>query len=132
MVITDPIADMICRINNALLRKKSQVEVPSSKIIQEIVRLLKDEGYIEDYGIVEDNKQGVLTVNLKYTEDGGSVIKGIKRVSHLSSRIYVGIDNIPRVLEGLGRAILSTSKGILTDKECRKNRIGGEVILYVW
>ena len=132
MVISDPIADMICRIKNALARKKSNVEMPSSKMLQEIARLLKDEGYIANYTFKEDNKQGILDVALKYTEDGGSVIRGIKRISHLSQRKYIGVDSIPKVLEGLGRAIISTSRGLLTDKECRKNHLGGEVLLYVW
>ncbi len=132
MVVTDPIADMICRVKNALVRKKSQVDVSSSKIMQEIARLLKDEGYIANYKNIEDNKQGILKIYLKYTVDGDSVIQDIKRISHLSRRIYVGVDNIPKVLEGLGRAIISTSRGLLTDKECRKNHLGGEVILYVW
>lgn len=132
MVINDPIADMICRIKNALARKKSQVDVPLSKIINEIIRLMKEEGYIADYKVIEDNRQGILRIYLKYGEDGGSVIRGIERISHLGRRIYVGVDKIPRVLEGLGRAILSTSRGLLTDKECRKNHLGGEVILHVW
>ena len=132
MVISDPIADMICRIKNALARKKSNVEMPSSKMLQEIARLLKDEGYIANYAFKEDNKQGILDVALKYTEDGGSVIRGIKRISHLSQRKYIGVDTIPKVLEGLGRAIISTSRGLLSDKECRKNNLGGEVLLYVW
>ncbi len=132
MVVTDPISDMICRVKNALVRKKSQVDVSSSKIMQEIARLLKDEGYIANYKNIEDNKQGILKIYLKYTVDGDSVIQDIKRISHLSRRIYVGVDNIPKVLEGLGRAIISTSRGLLTDKECRKNHLGGEVILYVW
>ena len=132
MVITDPISDMICRIKNALARKKSQVDIPSSKLIQEIARLLKEEGYIANYKVIEDNKQGILRIYLKYTHDGSSVIRGIKRISHISYRVYAGTNNIPRVLEGLGRAIISTSRGLLTDKECRKNHLGGEVLLYVW
>ncbi|MFH1414901.1 MAG: 30S ribosomal protein S8 [Elusimicrobiota bacterium] len=132
MVITDPIADMICRIKNALMRKKDEVDIPSSKILQEIARLLKDEGYIVNYEVIEDNKQGVLRIYLKYTNTGGSVIRDIKRISHLGSRIYAGVDEIPRVLEGLGRAIISTSRGLLTDKECRKNNLGGEVLLHIW
>lgn len=132
MVITDPIADIICRIKNALARKKNNVEAPSSKMLLEIMRLLKEEGYIANYTFIEDNKQGILNVALKYTQDGSSVIRGIKRISRLSRRIYVGVDNIPKVIEGLGRAVISTSRGLLTDKECRKNHLGGEVILYVW
>jgi small subunit ribosomal protein S8 len=132
MVITDPIADMICRMKNAITRKKSEVEIPSSKMIREIARLLKEEGYIANYNNIEDNKQGVLKVSLKYTATGDSVIRDIKRISLLSRRVYVGVDNIPRVLEGLGRAVISTSRGLLTDKECRKNNLGGEVLLYVW
>lgn len=132
MVIIDPIADMISRVKNALARKKSEVDILSSKIIQEIARLLKEEGYIANYKVIEDNKQGILRIYLKYTQDGNSVIRDMKRISLVSRRIYVGVDNIPRVLEGLGRAIISTSRGLLTDKECRKNHLGGEVILYVW
>jgi len=132
MVITDPIADMICRTRNALERKKSEVDMPSSKILHEIARLLQEEGYIANYKLIEDNKQGILKVFLKYNQDGSSVIRNMKRISHLGARTYVGVSDIPRVLEGLGRAIISTSRGLLTDKECRKNHLGGEVLLHVW
>lgn len=132
MVVTDPIADLIIRIKNALQRKKSEVDIPLSKMKQEIARLLKEEGYIANYKTIEDNRQGNLRIYLKYTDNGGSVIRNMKRISSPGRRVYSRVDKIPRVIEGLGRALLSTSRGLLTDKECRKNRLGGEVILYVW
>lgn len=132
MVVTDPISDMICRMKNAIQRSKLQVDMPSSKVKEEIARLLKDEGYIENFKTIEDTKQNVLRIYLKYTDNKESVIRGIKRVSKPGGRKYVGLDQVPRVIEGLGRAILSTSKGMLTDKGCRKNGVGGEVILNVW
>lgn len=131
MVVTDPISDMICRINNALMRKKDSVEIPSSKMKVEIARVLKEEGYIANYSNVEDNKQGILKIFLKYTKEG-SVIREMKKISRPGKRSYVDADSIPRVIEGLGRAVISTSRGLMTDKECRKNRLGGEVILFVW
>ncbi|NLB35307.1 MAG: 30S ribosomal protein S8 [Elusimicrobia bacterium] len=131
MVITDPVSDMICRINNALTRKKDSVELPSSKMKLEIARVLREEGYIANYQHTDDAKQGMLKIFLKYTPEG-SVIRNMKRISRPGRRKYVNADNIPRVIEGLGRAIISTSRGIMTDKECRKNRLGGEVILFVW
>ncbi|MFC2062115.1 30S ribosomal protein S8 [Elusimicrobiota bacterium] len=132
MVVTDPIADFVIRVKNALERDKSEIDIPSSKIKQEIARLLKEEGYIANYKNIEDTKQGILRIYLKYTERGESVIRNIKRISTPGKRIYVGVNEIPRVLEGLGRALVSTSRGLLTDKECRKNRLGGEVLLHVW
>ena len=131
MVTTDPIADMVCRISNALERKKDHIDVPSSKLKVEIARVLKEEGYIAGYNKVEDGKQGVLRVFMKYTAEG-SVIRNIKRISRPGKRHYVTSDSVPRVIEGLGRALISTSCGLMTDKECRKNRLGGEVILHVW
>ncbi|MDA3792863.1 MAG: 30S ribosomal protein S8 [Elusimicrobia bacterium] len=132
MVVTDTIADMICRINNALMRKKSELDIPLSKVKQEIARLLKEEGYIANYEVIEDKVQGTLRVSLKYTPEGDSVIRELKRRSRPGKRQYVGIEEIPKVIEGLGRAVISTSRGLMTDKECRKNRLGGEVLLYVW
>lgn len=132
MVVTDPIADLIIRIKNALQRKKSEVDIPLSKMKQEIARLLKEEGYIANYKTIEDNRQGNLRIYLKYTDNGGSVIRNMKRISSPGRRVYSRVDEIPRVIEGLGRSLVSTSRGLLTDKECRKNRLGGEVILYVW
>jgi small subunit ribosomal protein S8 len=132
MVVTDSIADMISRINNALARSKKEVDMPSSRIKQEIARLLKEEGYIVGYNHVEDKKQGMLRINLKYTEDGASVIRSIKRISKPGCRVYKNVDQMNRIIEGLGRAVITTSKGLLTDKECRKNKIGGEVLLEIW
>ena len=132
MVITDPIADMVCRIKNALARKKNEVDMPFSKMKQEIARLLREEGYISNYEKIEDNKQGILKIYFKYNEDGRSVIRDMRRFSTPGRRIYSKNQEIPRVIEGLGRAIISTPRGLLTDKECRKNRLGGEVILFVW
>jgi len=132
MVTTDPIADMISRMKNAIKRKKDQVDVPSSKMKQEIARLLKEEGYIANYKNIEDNKQGVLQIFLKYTEKNQSVIREMKRISKPGKRVYADSDNIPKVIEGLGRAVISTSRGVMTDNECRKNKLGGEVLLYVW
>ncbi len=132
MVVTDPVADMISRIKNALNVKKRGVDIPSSKLKLEIARLLKEEGYIANYEQLEDNKQGILKIYLKYVDGDRSVIKGLKRQSRPGKRHYVNKEEIPRVLEGLGRAIISTSRGLLTDKECRKNDLGGEVLLYVW
>ena len=131
MVVTDPISDMICRINNALMRRKDAIDLPSSKMKIEIARVLKEEGYIANYKHTDDTKQGMLKIFLKYTPEG-SVIREMKKISRPGKRKYVDADNLPRVIEGLGRAIISTSRGIMTDKECRKNRLGGEVILFVW
>ncbi|MBN2407952.1 MAG: 30S ribosomal protein S8 [Elusimicrobia bacterium] len=132
MVVTDTIADLIIRVKNAIERKKSEVDIPSSKMKQEIARLLQEEGYIANYKYIEDSKQGILRIYLKYADDGSSVIRDMKRISTPGKRVYVGTSDIPRVTEGLGRSIISTSRGLLTDKECRKNRLGGEVVLNIW
>jgi small subunit ribosomal protein S8 len=132
MVTTDPISDMVCRIANGLARKKSQVDMPSSKMKQEIARILKEEGYIANYKNIEDNKQGILRIYLKYIENGDPVIRKIRTRSTPGKRVYVDVDNIPRVIGGLGRAVISTSRGLMSDKQCRKDRLGGELILTVW
>ncbi len=132
MVVTDPIADFAVRIKNALSRKKTHVDIPGSNVKREIARILKEEGYIANYKNIEDNKQGIVRIYLKYTQKGLPVITDIKRISRPGRRFYVGIDEIPKVLEGLGRAVISTSRGLLTDKECRENRLGGEVLIYIW
>ncbi|MGM0441114.1 MAG: 30S ribosomal protein S8 [Elusimicrobiota bacterium] len=132
MVVTDTVADMISRIKNALNVKKREVDIPASKLKLEIARLLQEEGYIANYEKIEDNKQGILRIYLKYVDGERSVIRDIKRISRPGKRQYVNKEEIPRVLEGLGRAFISTSRGLLTDKECRKNELGGEVLLYVW
>ena len=131
MVMTDPIADMLTRIRNANVVRSKMVEVPSSKIKQELARILKEEGYIEDYEVVEDGKQGVIRIHLKYTGKD-RVITGLKRISRPGLLVYAGKDEIPRVLGGLGTAILSTSQGIMTDKKARSQGIGGEVLCYIW
>jgi len=132
MVMTDPIADMLTRIRNANQMRHETVEMPSSKIKVEIAEVLKREGFIKGTEYVEDNKQGILRLSLKYGKNTDRVITGLKRISKPGLRVYVGSTEIPRVLNGLGIAIISTSKGILTDKEARKEQIGGEVIAYVW
>ena len=132
MVMTDPIADMLTRIRNANQMRHETVEMPSSKIKKEIADVLKREGFIRDAEYIEDNKQGILRLSLKYGKDAARVVTGLKRISKPGLRVYVGSTEVPKVLNGLGIAIISTSKGILTDKEARKEQIGGEVIAYVW
>ena len=132
MVVTDPIADMAVRIKNALARKKTHVDIPGSKVKFEIARIFKDEGYIANYKRIEDNKQDTVRIYLKYTNESRPVISEIKRISRPGCRKYVSVHEVPKVLDGLGRALISTSRGILTDKECRKNRLGGELMIYVW
>ncbi|RLB30284.1 MAG: 30S ribosomal protein S8 [Deltaproteobacteria bacterium] len=132
MTMTDPIADMIVRIKNAGMASYDKVEVPSSKIKINIVKILKFEGYIRNYKIIKDSKQGIIVIYLKYSEDKSSVIKGLKRISKPSCRIYLRCKKIPRVLNGLGINIVSTSKGIVTDREARKMGVGGEIICSVW
>ncbi len=132
MVMTDPIADMLTRIRNANNAGHLNVEIPSSNIKKSIAEILLQEGYIKAFDIKDDGKQGTLTVNLKYLDDKQKVIRGIKRISKPGLRIYANKDELPRVLNGLGIAIISTSNGIMTDKAARKNGVGGEVICYVW
>lgn len=132
MVLTDPIADFLTRIRNANMAKHDSVEIPASKIKKSLAEILKQEGFIKDYEVTEDGKQGVIKVFLKYGPNGERVISGLKRISKPGLRNYVSADNLPKVLNGLGIAIVSTSAGILTDKEAREKHIGGEVIAYVW
>lgn len=132
MVMTDPIADMLTRIRNANVAKHATVVIPASNIKKAIAAILLEEGYIKDFKCIDDDKQGMIEVTLKYGEDESRVIAGIKRVSKPGLRIYVAKEDVPKVLNGLGIAILSTSKGIMTDKNARKNNVGGEVICYVW
>ena len=131
-MMTDPIADMLTRIRNGIKAQFEKVDIPSSKLKINIAKILKDEGYIKNYKLVEDSKQGMLKIFLKYGLNGDHVISEIKRISKPSKRVYVNKDNIPLVRSGLGLAILSTSKGILTDKEARKQGVGGEVICSCW
>jgi len=130
--MTDPIADMLTRIRNGNSVKHESVDVPASNIKKEIAQILLDEGFIKGYDVIEDGKQGIIRIELKYGSHGEKVISGIKRISKPGLRVYVKSDEIPRVLGGLGIAILSTSKGIMTDKKARKEGIGGEVLCYVW
>jgi len=132
MVMTDPIADMLTRIRNANQMRHETVEMPASNIKKEIAEVLKREGFIKGAEYIEDNKQGILRLTLKYGKDAERVITGLKRISKPGLRVYVQNTEVPKVLNGLGIAIISTSKGILTDKETRRENIGGEVIAYVW
>lgn len=132
MVMTDPIADMLTRIRNANSVYHDKVEIPASKIKQAVVQILKDEGFVKDYDMIADGKQGMLRVSLKYGPNREKVITGIKRISKPGLRVYAKKDQLPRVLGGLGIAIISTSKGIMSDKAARKEGLGGEVLAYVW
>ncbi|CVK21146.1 MULTISPECIES: 30S ribosomal protein S8 [Sporomusa] len=132
MVMTDPIADMLTRIRNANSVYHDKVEIPASKIKQAVVQILKDEGFVKDYDMIQDGKQGMLRVSLKYGPNREKVITGIKRISKPGLRVYAKKEQLPRVLGGLGIAIISTSKGIMSDKTARKEGLGGEVIAYVW
>ena len=132
MVMTDPIADFLTRIRNANQAKHEVLEVPASNIKKGIAEILKAEGYVKDVEYVEDNKQGVIRVFLKYGKNGEKVITNLKRVSKPGLRVYKKREDLPKVLNGLGIAILSTSEGLLTDKEARQKNVGGEVIAYVW
>lgn len=132
MSVTDPIADMLTRIRNASRIRKEKVDIPSSKLKQEIARILKEEGYISNYKNIIDRKQGILRVYLKYNTDSKAVITGLRRISKSSLRIYASKKRIPRVYRGLGIAIVSTSHGVMSDRRCRQSKIGGEVLCYVW
>ncbi|MDY6064891.1 MAG: 30S ribosomal protein S8 [Finegoldia sp.] len=131
-MMTDPIADMLTRVRNAVNAKHKVVEVPASNIKKDIAQILLDEGFIEGFNVTDDNKQGIITIDLKYGPNDEKVISGIKRISKPGLRVYTNANEIPRVLGGLGIAIISTSKGLMTDKKARKENIGGEVICYVW
>lgn len=131
-MMTDPIADMLTRIRNASKTKLEKVDIPSSKLKVEIAKILKDEGYVKNVKLVKDRKQGVIRVYLKYADEEMPTIQGIKRISRPGRRMYVSSDSIPRVMGGLGVAILSTPKGIQTGKQAKKDNVGGEVICYVW
>ena len=130
--MSDPIADMLTRIRNANMQMHEKVEIPASKTKVRLAEILKAEGFIKDFEVVEDNVQGKIIVTLKYSPEKERVITGLKRISKPGLRVYCKSDNIPKVLGGLGIAIISTSKGIVTDKEARKHGLGGEVICYVW
>lgn len=132
MVMTDPIADFLTRIRNANMSKHESLEVPASKIKRDIAEILKNEGFVRDVEYIDDDKQGIIRVFLKYGKGNERVISGIRRISKPGLRSYVKADAVPKVLNGLGIAILSTSEGVITDKEARAKKIGGEVIAYIW
>ena len=132
MQITDPVADMLTRIRNANSAKQETVDVPASNLKKAIAQILLDEGYIKSFQIVEDGTQGIIRITLKYLAGKEKVISGLRRVSKPGLRVYAGADELPRVLKGLGIAIISTSKGVMTDKAARANHVGGEVLAFVW
>lgn len=132
MVMTDPIADFLTRIRNANMVSHETVEIPGSQMKLAIATIMKEEGYIKDFEFIEDGKQGIIRVYLKYGTNREKVITGIKRISKPGLRVYVKKDEIPKVLGGLGTAVLSTSHGLMTDKKARKEGYGGEVVCYIW
>ncbi len=131
-MLTDPIADMLTRIRNAAMIKAEKVDVPASRLKLEIAKILKEEGFIRAYKILKDKKQGILRITLKYTADNAPIISGIKRISKPGRRVYAGKDEIPSVMGGVGVSILSTSRGIFVDKTCKREKVGGEILCYVW
>ena len=132
MTMTDPIADMLTRIRNANVVKHETVDVPASNMKKELARILLEEGFIRGYDVIEDGKQGIIRIQLKDGQEGERVITGLKKISKPGMRVYAANHEIPKVLNGLGISVISTSKGILTDKQARKENVGGEVICYVW
>ena len=132
MQITDPIADLLTRIRNANSAKHESVDVPASNMKKAIVEILKEEGYIKGYTVKEDDKQGVITITLKYTDNMQPVITGLRRISKPGLRIYTSCEDMPKVMKGIGTAIISTPKGVMTDKKARKENVGGEVLAFVW
>ena len=132
MVVTDPVADMLTRIRNANANRYKEVSMPVSKVKTEIAKILKNEGFIENYRVSKDKVQGTLTLTLKYVNKKERVITGLKRISKPGLRVYAKADEVPKLLNGFGIAIISTSKGIMTDKEARNKSLGGEVMAYVW
>ena len=132
MQITDTIADLLTRIRNASAAKHETVEVPASNIKKSIIQILFDEGYIRKFIVTDDGKQGIIKIFLKYTEDRRPVITGLKRVSKPGLRIYTNVEEMPKVMKGLGIALISTSKGIMTDRKARRENVGGEVLAFIW
>ena len=132
MTMTDPIADMLTRIRNANVVKHETVDVPASNMKKELARILLEEGFVRGYDVIEDGKQGIIRIQLKYGQTGERVISGLKRISKPGMRVYAAKNEVPRVLNGLGISIISTSKGVITDRQARKENVGGEVICYVW
>lgn len=132
MQVTDTIADLLTRIRNASTSRHETVEIPASNMKKAIVQILVDEGYVKDFTVIEDGKQGIIKVTLKYDESKKPIITGLKRVSKPGLRIYADVENMPKVMKGLGVAIISTSKGIMTDRKARRENIGGEVLAFIW
>ena len=132
MSMTDPVADFLTRIRNALTARHERLDMPSSKVKVALARILKEEGYIKNFKVIKDNKQGVLRIFLKYNDENKPVIKGLKRVSRPGRRLYMGAKDLPPVLSGLGVGIISTSRGIVTDREARRQNVGGEMMCSVW
>jgi small subunit ribosomal protein S8 len=132
MSMSDPIADMLTRIRNAIMVSYDTVDIPNSKIKLNLAKILKSEGFIKNYKVIKDNRQGILKIFLKYDEKGGSLISGLKRVSKPSARIYAKKDKIPLILNGFGVNILSTSKGLVSDRDAKKTGVGGEIICSIW
>ncbi len=132
MQITDTIADLLTRIRNANSAKHDTVEIPASNLKKDICQILVDEGYIKSFTVIEDGKQGVIKVTLKYAEGKTPVITGLRRVSKPGLRIYSGVEDMPKVMKGLGVAIVSTSKGVMTDRKARAEHVGGEILAYIW
>ena len=132
MQITDTIADMLTRIRNANAAKHASVDIPASNLKKQIAQILLDEGYIQSFKVIDDNKQGIIRVTLKYTDTKAQVITGLRRVSKPGLRIYSNCKDMPKVMKGLGIAIVSTSKGIMTDKKARELNVGGEVLAFIW
>lgn len=130
--MTDPIADMLTRVRNASSVQHDTVDIPASNIKKELARILLEEGYIKGYDVIEDGKQGLIRMQLKYGKNGEKVITGIKKISKPGMRVYADRNNVPKVLNGIGISVISTSKGIVTDKQARELGVGGEVICYVW
>ena len=131
MSLSDPIADMLTRIRNAIRINRNHVNIKASKICEGIAAVLKKEGYIEDFDRIDDNKQGILRISLKYDVEGSPIIKEIKRMSKPGRRVYLTVDKLPRVLAGMGIAIISTSKGVMSDNSCREANVGGEILCMV-
>ncbi|WP_350343823.1 30S ribosomal protein S8 [Proteinivorax tanatarense] len=132
MTMTDPIADMLTRVRNANMALHNTLEVPGSNMKRSLAQILKDNGFIKDFEWIEDGKQGVIKIHLKYGPDRQRVITGLKKISKPGLRVYASKDELPKVLGGLGVAVISTSKGLMTDKEARKENVGGEVVCYIW
>jgi small subunit ribosomal protein S8 len=131
-MMTDPISDMLTRIRNANMIRAEKVDIPASKMKIELIKLMKEKGFIKGYKVLKDKQQGILRISLKYAGGGDRIISGLKKISKPSRRVYVGKDEIPKVMGGYGVAMLSTSRGIFTDEMCRSEGVGGEVLCYIW